>query len=670
MSKKAVWNEDEFKYLKDNYLIMTDEEISKNINKTAIQVTYKRHHEGLGRIKVNRSINWKLLEQDYIIEKNLDILADKYDVNKKSIHAHLVKNNLYEYNIHKWNNEKISFLKTHINNYSIVEIAQKLKCTISSVKKKIDTLNIKSDIAYYYPNFIPYSEKEIYLFELVKNRLANNLLIDTLSINKCIDFDLCKYCINIYNMGYEDFLKIFFNINFEQYYFDNCIDIYKLYRNNKINLPQSFWNIEIVIKIIKYLFNNYNEDKFYEQYSLELLKKYGILNCLYANNLGIYDLAKIVFPSYKNYPFLFKKICCPDGYWDNAENRYLAIDYMVNNLITNNKISSIDEVTKFTVYYFKKFNLGGLLTNRLMYDILSEYLFKKTGRQYKEWEFHCVTNGYWKNIENAKKAIKWMLEEKEQWDGVNIEWIKNNYGINLIKKYGFTGMLSSLHSHDLNSSTNNLFVITYPNLDIFPWEFNTVTNGYWDIKENADQALKQLIEVRLRLSIPDIPKYISRAYFQFNYSKFLLPLMKFYNGNIFNWINSIYPNTFTCRDFGYIECIDGTIVKSMAEQIIHNYLINKYNSVKYLSNEKENEGLYKNTNYIPDWLINKNIVVEYLGLYKKDKNLNLKKYKIYNAKTKEKIKLSKDSTLVFIFIYESDLKNNLAGLKEKLKECA
>jgi hypothetical protein len=670
MNKKAIWTDQEFKYLKDNYLTMTDEEMSNNINKTAIQISYKRHHEGLGRIKVNRTIDWNALEQDYITEKDLDILADKYNANRKSIHAHLVKNNLYHYNLHKWNDKKISFLKSHVNILSVVEIAQKLKCPIISVKKKTDSLNIKSNIVYYYPNFFPYSKKETYLFELIKNRLDNNLLIDTLSVNKCNTFNLSKYCANIYSLGYEDFLITCFNINLEQYYLENCIAIYELYKNNKINLPNSFWNIEIITKFLRYKFKNYNENKFYEQYSLELLKKYGVLNCLYANNLNIYDLAKIIFPSYNNYPFLFKKVFCPDGYWDNAENRYLAIDYMVNSLMANKTISTFNHVTKFTVNVFKKFNLGGLLTNRLMYDILSEYLYKKTGKQYKEWEFHCVTNGYWKDIKNAKKAIKWMLEEKEHWDGVNIEWIKNNYGINLINKYGFAGMLSSLHNHDLNSSINELFMITYPDLDIFPWEFNTVTNGYWDVKENANQALKQLIEIRLKLSISDIPKYISRTYFHYNYPKFMLPLMKSYNGNIFNWIDSIYPNKFSCRDFGYIECLDGTIVKSMTEQMIHNYLINTYKNVKYLSNEKENEGFYKNTNYIPDWLIENNIVVEYLGLYKGDKNKNLDKYKIYNAKTKEKIKLAQESDLIFIFVYEFDLKNNFEGLKEKIKECA
>jgi hypothetical protein len=101
--------------------------------------------------------------------------------------------------------------------------------------------------------------------------------------------------------------------------------------------------------------------------------------------------------------------------------------------------------------------------------------------------------------------------------------------------------------------------------------------------------------------------------------------------------------------------------------MIHNYYISNYSNVKYINNRKENEGVYGDKKYIPDWIINDNIIVEYLGLYKENKT-NIEKYDEYNLKTKKKLKIANDSELIFVFLYESDLKNNLHGLKLKMQK--
>jgi len=145
----------------------------------------------------------------------------------------------------------------------------------------------------------------------------------------------------------------------------------------------------------------------------------------------------------------------------------------------------------------------------------------------------------------------------------------------------------------------------------------------------------------------------------------MLPLNSIYEGNIFKWIDSIYPNKFTCRDFGYIESMDSTIVKSHAEQIIHNYLITKYKNVRYIPNKKEYLGIYDNRDYFPDWIIDDKYVLKYLGLLKKKLNKNSRDMKYYN-KTIDKLELSNKSDLEFIFIYEEDLMHELKGLITKL----
>jgi len=659
-----MWTEKEFNFLKDNYMTMTDEELAKEIGRTSTQVKHKRDHEKLGRSKPNRNIDWDSLKRDYETEKDLTVLAKKYSVKTTtSIRDHLVNDNLFEYIVNKWSKDEFAYLRDGIGKISTVEMAQYLNRSIASVGKKISDLNLDNrEVLYYYPNYIPYNEKEEFLYNKINEKLNNNELITHSYIRKYLpDINLPDYTMKVYDMGYDSFLKTFFNIDLQKYYNDNSIEIYNYYRSNNLIFPSNFMTVENSVTIVRSLLKNYSEEDFYQKYCGAMLEEFGLYNT------KIFDFAKLLYPNYLNHPFLFKKAFCPNGYWDDLDNRFLAIDHMVENMINNKIMNSVDDVTRLTAEDFQNNNLGGLLTERLMYDILSEYLLKKTGKQYNECELHCVTNGYWKDIENVKKSIKWMLEEQEHCDGVDIEWIKGNFGVNMIKKYGLAGMLSSLHTINGYTPINSLITITYPDLDIFSWEFNMVSNDYWSLKETADQSLKQLIESRLCLPILDIPKYISRTYFQYNYQKFLLPLTRFYNGNIFNWINSIYPNVFTCRDFGYIECLDGTIVKSLAEQMIHNYLIVKYNNVKYLDNKKENEGSYENTKYIPDWTIEDNIVIEYLGLYKENKT-NIEKYDKYNSKTKNKLQMGEDSELTFVFLYESDLKNNLQGLKTKIEE--
>lgn len=665
----TLWNQEEVKFLKDNYINMTDQELAEKLNYTVTQVAEKRSYEGLVRRKSNRFIDWKSLEEDYLNEKDLDLLAKKYNISRTgTIRTHLVEKGLYFHNVNRWTEKEIKYLLDNIDKLSIAIIAQNLTRPIASIKNKLQRLNISiSNIPVYFcKDCVFYNEKEKVLYNIIKERLDQKLLIDITTINNIVSFDLYKYCIDTYGMGYESFLKTFFDIDLVKYIDENCIIIYKYYRDNQISdMPKGFWNLNNLVKICKDLFKEFSQEYIYENYSGKFLKQYGILNSyLSDNDVLIYDLAKTIFPEYDIYPFLFKSTPCTNGYWDDDNNRFLAIDYMVENLLKNNLISSVEEVTKLTTEVFRDYNLGGLLERRFMYDILSEYLLRKTGKQYKECEFHMVTNGHWKDIENVKKAIRWALEEKEQWNGVDIEWVKNNYSSDLLKKHGLGGMLVNLNS---SMSICDLFMISYPNIDIFYWEFNSTPHNFWNVKESSDIALKQLIESRLKLSINDIPKYISKNYFQFNYSKFMVPLIKLYNGNIFEWINSIYPNIFTCRDFGYIECLDGTIVKSLTEQMIHNYLISNYKNVKYITNQKENEGIYTNTKYIPDWILNGSIIVEYLGLYKENKT-QINKYDDYHLKTKSKLKIAEKSKLTFIFLYESDLKNNLQGIKQKINE--
>jgi len=370
-------------------------------------------------------------------------------------------------------------------------------------------------------------------------------------------------------------------------------------------------------------------------------------------------------------PFLFKDIRCPDGYWQDTNNIILAIDYMVEDMIKTGKLNSYENINNICVPDFKKYNLGSIIKFGVIH-ILNIYAEYKLGYKFKEWQFRSTQNNFWDNSDNIKNAIKWMLEEKENWDTNNLQWLIENYNSKLYKKHKLTSIYEYFYKSNNILSDNSLIsllYLAYPNLQdkIFVWEFNNTGNNYWT-KEKADIALKQLIEYRLNIkNVKDLPKFFSKSLFKYKYSKFMMLLNEFYNGNIFEWINSIYPNIFTCRDFGYIECLDGTIVKSYPEQLIHNYLIDIYDNVKYIHNTKDNYGVYYNDKKsVPDWVIYDQYVIEYLGLERK-KNNGGTRVDIYKEKTKRKIGMAENNTkYIYIFIYEEDLLHNLYNLKNKL----
>ena len=566
--------------------------------------------------------------------------------------------------------EQVKYILDNINKMSNVKIAQNLCMPVSRITKKIYklNLNLNNQIINYYPNFIFYSKNEKVLYNIISKRLENKLLIDASNVNVAIDFNLYEYCNNNFGMGYENYLLTFFNIDYKKYIFDNCIEIYLSYKYNKIKqLPYDFWEdkiIHIVVNyVLKYKYNISSEEDFYNNYSANLIKEIGLKNYIAKNKITLYDLANIIYPNYDNYPFRFKKIVCPIGYWKNEDNIILAIDYLLNELINTGEIILNDpkEVTKINKNILKKYNLTCILQDYNISEVMNIYIKHKCGIQLNIWEFISVPNNFWYDMNNVINATKWLLEEIYGWDGKDIEWIKYNYNNDIFNNNKLGGMLvSSPHI----KTTYDLLYNVYPDIDIFPWEFKMSPKNYW-IKENADLALKQLIENRLKINIDDIPKHISNTYFKYNYQKFMLPLNSIYEGNIFKWIDSIYPNKFTCRDFGYIESMDSTIVKSHAEQIIHNYLITKYKNVRYIPNKKEYLGIYDNRDYFPDWIIDDEYVLEYLGLLKKKLNKNSRDMKYYN-KTIDKLELSNKSDLEFIFIYEEDLMHELKGLITKL----
>lgn len=122
------------------------------------------------------------------------------------------------------------------------------------------------------------------------------------------------------------------------------------------------------------------------------------------------------------------------------------------------------------------------------------------------------------------------------------------------------------------------------------------------------------------------------------------------------------------KDFFNINySTDNIRLKSKEELLIHEYLISKYNNVLYCNNSNKNKwyNLKYDECYIPDWIIDNNIIIEYFGFL--NKNSSTDRFIKYEKKTKRKIEFfSNIPDFTFIDLYKEDLFNNLTGVKNKL----
>ena len=654
--------------------IPTQRKLDQNKNYPGYTVYRKRfgsienalHMIGLQSFRENQKIIHNNIKNDYDNGLLLNDIALKYKLDKNYIIAILNKFGI-KLRTDIWDNEDFLYLKDNLNKLSNIEIAFNLNKSLCNVIYKCNNNRLVNKSIYYFPQYIC-NDKESYLYNIIINRLNCNELIDITSMGNITGIkDLSIYCRNLYGLSYENFLLTFFNINYNIYLRNNCIKLYDLlFKNKKKQFPSSFWELDTITKLGRHVFNDilkWEDNDFYNKYSSDVLNKYGLIYGIRKLNMNIFDYLSILFPNLNTTPFLFKNAPVNNGYWDKKENKFKALDYIINSLIEDNIISNIKDLPKKLSSTLLKKRFYSLLRNTNIIDLINEYTYEKYNIRFNEWEFNCVPNYFWHENNNIKNAIKWMLEDKENWDGKDINWLIDNYSAKMFRKHNISGLLSSSNS---DISLINLLYIAYPNIDVFPWEFHLVSRNYWN-KERAKEVLKQLVENRLKLKIENIPKVISVKFFNIYYPKFV-PIMYEYFGNLFNWVNEVYPNIFTCRDFGYIECIDGTIVKSHPEQIIHNYLITKYENVKYILNNKNNLGTYDDKDYFPDWIINDQYVLEYLGYYRKNiENTKDKRLIKYNEKARDKMDIANESNKYeFIFIFDQDLLQNLKVLKDKL----
>lgn len=288
--------------------------------------------------------------------------------------------------------------------------------------------------------------------------------------------------------------------------------------------------------------------------------------------------------------------------------------------------------------------------------------------RFKPWQFITSGCGYWEDDDNIRGALNWMVNKMLEDGTINsVSEIPYKVDGSVFAKYQLKGLLDIRFKGHAYYAMNYLYPESF-----YIWEYNVITDNYWESKENRCAALRQLVENRIKLNVKDIPRLLSYTYFVLTkYQKFKTVLDMYYNYDIYEYVNDCYPNVFKRRDFpskNHYVTLDNTYVRSEPERMINHLFMNSNVSFQYEPIEHRFIDDEYEKQYRPDWVMkhdDRSIIVEYYGMLDM-KNLDygydekyLKKHAYYNQLC------ANDDRYMYIELITADIKNGLKGVKDK-----
>lgn len=279
---------------------------------------------------------------------------------------------------------------------------------------------------------------------------------------------------------------------------DLCSEIevfYLVYERKIEKYPNGFWKppdgIIYSINILKHLLENilqWNEEQIINNFNASLFNKYrlnGMLACVFESSP--FKAIDAVYPDrFKQWQF--NK---PKGYWENKENIINAVKDVYENQLGITDINDIYNIKNHRDI-FVEYGLHNILkigkgtTHEIIcmaYPDLKEEKFYRSSQSFYENDMQYY-------IELLREIIK-----------------ENNLTHDEITKMT-TGSLKKYNLYHLISKKNNIKIydiieLAFPG-EFKPWEFPKIENGFWKNQNNIIEAIKWLIEERLKINIQGV----------------------------------------------------------------------------------------------------------------------------------------------------------------------
>ncbi len=301
------------------------------------------------------------------------------------------------------------------------------------------------------------------------------------------------------------------------------------------NVPNNFWNLETAKEATRWLI----EEKL--KWSDEQVKK-SLCRAIFKQN-DLEGMLQVVFNSnsfraienaypgkYKEWEF--KVILGSRALW-NLETAKEATKWLIEEKLKWNDEQVRDNLCLDT---FKENELGGMISVLFKGSSFGAIENAYPGK-YKAWEFKFTPRSFW-NLETAKEATKWLIEEKLKWSD---EQVRDNLCLATFKENGLGGMIIDLFNASSYAAIENAYPGKYK-----AWEFKFTPKNFWNL-ETAKEATKWLIEEKLKWNDEQVRKNIKQIVFIQNGLSGMLT--KVFNGSIFAAIENAYPGKYKPWEF-------------------------------------------------------------------------------------------------------------------------
>lgn len=319
---------------------------------------------------------------------------------------------------------------------------------------------------------------------------------------------------------------------------------------NTNSLPYRSFIIDNHLKIFKYIvtkeniniteLNKLNRDWFKDK------RLYGALLKIY--NGIIYDFINAAYPNVFN-PWDF--ITVGSEYWKKKDNRIKAIKWLIDKLLKEKYVNSIDEIPrKVSSSTFIENGLGTLMVK--YYDHVSDAINEIYPNRFYIWQYIFAPEGYYCNKQNRIKCIREFIEEYLKMDLRDIPKVLS-YGYfdyNFNNDTYFNWFRNMLMNH-YDSSVYKCINEVYPNMFVkkdFPYKNHYPTLDNIVVRSEPERQIHHLfMNMKLDYKYGD---YVGRMTLD---NKEVLPDWYIYKNDrvyIVEYYGMLEVNDI---DFGYID---------------------------------------------------------------------------------------------------------------------
>ncbi|MGQ7871497.1 DUF4046 domain-containing protein [Bacillus sp. 1A] len=306
--------------------------------------------------------------------------------------------------------------------------------------------------------------------------------------------------------------------------------------------PPNTWSDDqdnnLAKRVIKYLIENvlkWDEKKIISDWKEKLIIKYklgGLLSVKY--NGSPYAMINDVYPDYFK-EWVFKMT--PKNYW----TKETALEALKWTIEEKEKLTDNELLEVYSCHWLSNHKLNSpcrIFWKGIPYIMINELY----PNRFKEWEFKKTRSNSWTR-KKALKALKWVIEEKEQMDNqqirikISVLWLAQK------------GLRTPLERY-WNDSPFNFINELYPGR-FKEWEFQMTPKNYWT-KERALEALKWTIEEKEKLTKEQLIQVYNRQWIINQGLR--TPLERYWNNSPYAMLNDTYPRKFKEWELNRVPC--------------------------------------------------------------------------------------------------------------------